>query len=87
MYGTYVLREFNGRGIGRALIQAVLDVARATPEIFVVELTVTESNAAALQLYESCGFVRYGLEPFSNRVGEQYISKAYMWCRLDPDAA
>lgn len=46
-----------GQGIGTSLLKALLDWARAHPGVERVELRVRESNAAAIRLYERCGFV------------------------------
>jgi len=59
---------------------AALEEARAHPRIKLVQLTVTERNGAARALYERCGFVAFGVEPFAVVVGNAYVSKAYMWC-------
>ena len=52
----YVLREFQGRGVGRALLDAAL---RCIGERDVV-LSAFSSNAAALGFYEHIGFERTG---------------------------
>jgi len=83
LFGMFVLPEFTGRGIGRDLVGAVLAAARRRPPVVVVDLTVTESNRPALRLYESCGFLRFGVEPLANRLGERFIAKVHMWCRID----
>jgi ribosomal protein S18 acetylase RimI-like enzyme len=50
-----------GRGIGRALFQALLaEVTQSMPHISRVELFVRESNLRAQQLYQSLGFVHEG---------------------------
>lgn len=85
LFGMFVLPAFTGQGIGRALVNAVLEQARTTPGTRVVQLTVTETNAAAIRLYESCGFRRFGLEPLANRVGQGFVSKVHMWCMVSPD--
>jgi GNAT superfamily N-acetyltransferase len=51
--GIGVAKDERGRGIGRALMNAVLEVAPPT-----VELEVIEQNERALKLYESLGFER-----------------------------
>ncbi len=51
----FVAAAARGTGLGRALLEATLDRARARG-CRRVELDVNESNAAALRLYESAGF-------------------------------
>jgi len=52
-----VLPSYQGRGVGRALVEGVLTGARLA-EIRTVTLAVTLANERALHLYESCGFRR-----------------------------
>ncbi len=51
----FVREEARGSGLGRALVEAVVDLARERG-CRRVELDVNEGNAAALALYESLGF-------------------------------
>ena len=59
----YVRADARGQGVGRALVQAVVDLARERG-CRRVELDVNEANAPALKVYESFGFSaqddRYG---------------------------
>ena len=61
-YGTsvelsvYVDRSCRGRGIGLALTQAVLDLARADPGTHRVYSLVTAGNAASRRMHEKLGF-------------------------------
>jgi ribosomal protein S18 acetylase RimI-like enzyme len=62
VFGMYVPEEHAGRGIGRALLGAL--VARATGAgLSQLVLTVTATNDAARTLYERAGFVAFGREP------------------------
>lgn len=47
---------WRGVGLGRALLTAAVDWARASPSVRRVELGVLESNPGALALYRSLGF-------------------------------
>jgi putative acetyltransferase len=53
--GMMVLRECRGRGGGRALLEAALELARASGA-HKVELEVWPDNARAIALYASAGF-------------------------------
>ena len=82
LIGMYVPAGSRRHGFGRALVQAALGEARSRPGVRLVQLMVTHGNRAAQALYESCGFVQYGLEPFAVAVGDGFVSKVHMWCDL-----
>jgi len=59
--GLALLPEFRGRGSGGRLMRQTLDAARDFG-LRRVELTVRESNAAAIELYKKFGFAVEGLQ-------------------------
>jgi RimJ/RimL family protein N-acetyltransferase len=83
LFGMYVPPAYRNRGVGCALIDAALDFIRTRPGVRIVQLTVTEGNATARQLYERCGFMAFGVEPYAVAVGNDYVAKVHMWRRLD----
>jgi len=58
--GMYVAPSLQRRGVGSALVGAVIEHARA--RVAVVQLTVLHANNAAKALYSRFGFVSYGIE-------------------------
>lgn len=64
--GMYVAQPARGRGVGRALVEAVLNVAKESYEV--VQLYVTADNRPAVALYRACGFVEAGRLPGSIKV-------------------
>ena len=56
-----VADDLNGRGIGTALLQELLDAADEWFDIRRIELTVFHDNQRAIRLYERHGFEREGL--------------------------
>lgn len=67
LFGLYVAPRARGRGVGEALVNAVLEQARRLGRTDVV-LEVGSNNEAAIALYERCGFVRTGAtEPHPRR--------------------
>jgi ribosomal protein S18 acetylase RimI-like enzyme len=60
LFGMYVTTRARGRGVGERLVRAVLDEARLRGAGEVV-LEVADTNAAAIALYERCGFVATGV--------------------------
>lgn len=82
LVGMYVLAAWRGQGIGRRLVQAVLDHARQRPDLKVLTLTVTEDNTDAIALYQAAGFHAFGLEPMALRTEDGYRGKLHMWQAL-----
>jgi L-amino acid N-acyltransferase YncA len=74
----YVAPESGRRGLGRALLQAVIDHARSVPGLEQLVLTVTRSNNAAAELYRTTGFVTFGVEPRAIKVAGEYFDKEHM---------
>ena len=79
LFGMMVAESSRGGGIGRALVEAALALARARDGVLVVNLTVTEGNTPAQALYERCGFVAFGVEPQAVAVGATFVAKTHMW--------
>jgi putative acetyltransferase len=60
--GIGVHDEYVGRGIGRALLEALLDLADNYLGLKRVELDVIVDNETGIHLYESLGFEREGIK-------------------------
>jgi RimJ/RimL family protein N-acetyltransferase len=81
--GMYVVHEQMGRGIGGALLKALVEDARAS-RLELLVLTVTEGDSAALRLYERCGFRSFGIEPHAIKVDDRTYAKNHMYLTLSP---
>ena len=70
-FGIGVLRDYWGLGIGRALTESCIALAKQAG-YRQLELDVLAENHAAISLYQSVGFVEYGRNPcgFRTRDGE-----------------
>lgn len=80
--GTMVQVDEQGRGVGKALLDALIERASADDELQQLTLTVTAGNAAAEGLYARAGFVRFGTLPRAIRVGGRYHDKHHMMLSL-----
>ena len=80
--GMMVEPAARGRGIGRALLDACIARARERG-LLMLTLSVTSDNAAAVELYASMGFVRYGRLERAVRVGTRFHDKDLMLLDLD----
>jgi ribosomal protein S18 acetylase RimI-like enzyme len=76
LWGMYVRPDARGTGVGRRLIEAVLDVARQRVEL--IQLTVVRDNEQARRLYASLGFLDYGLEKHALKQDDRYYDEMLM---------
>lgn len=83
LFGMFVRPSARRRGFGRALVVAAIEQARARAGVSVVQLSAVASNQRALQLYESLGFVRWGVEPSCFAVGGgEFVARVQLWREL-----
>ena len=82
IYGFYVTASQRGKGVGRALIAALLERAKQDSSLEQILLAVATCQNAARQLYRSFGFETYGTERNALKVGSTYIDEDHMVLRL-----
>jgi RimJ/RimL family protein N-acetyltransferase len=75
-FGMLVDREWRGRGVGSALIQAAIAWAR-DQGLHKLCLEVFSQNTAAIALYRKCGFVEEG-----HRVKQYRRANGELWDSL-----
>lgn len=78
VYAMYVAREAAGRGVGHALVAAIVEHARRCPGLDSLVLTVTAGNEVACRLYRRHGFTEWGREPGAIRVDGVAYDKLHM---------
>ncbi|AQR69501.1 hypothetical protein BZG29_15020 [Janthinobacterium sp. LM6] len=78
LWGVFVDVAQRGRGVARRLVNACIEQAERDPAVMQVHLSVNAENNAALGLYESLGFIAYGTEPRSMRVGELFYDEHHL---------
>jgi ribosomal protein S18 acetylase RimI-like enzyme len=76
LWGMYVRPNARKSGVGRRLVDAVIDFARQHVEI--LQLRVVSDNEPARRLYAGLGFVEYGLEKDSLKQGDTYYDEILM---------
>lgn len=76
LFGMYVRSSSRNLGVGRLLLSAVLDVARENVEL--IQLSVVRENRPARRLYESVGFLEFGVETKASKYGDKYYDEALM---------
>ena len=76
LYGMYVQPEHRGKGIANQLVKAVINHAKLS--VLQLHVTCVTSNPAAFQLYQKQGFISYGIEPRSLKIGDVYFDEYLM---------
>lgn len=66
--GVSVARAWRRQGVGRLLMEAAIEAARTSKELTRLSLRVFASNAPAVALYESLGFLVEGRRPGHLRI-------------------
>ncbi len=80
--GMYVSPASRGKGVGRALLAAALNLAEGWSGLEQVTLAVTASAAPAVALYRRAGFIEYGRAPRSLLLdGVPYDELLLVWYR------
>ncbi len=76
--GISVSTEYQGKGIGTKLMQALLDIADNWVMLTRIELTVLEGNEGAKSLYEKLGFITEGVQKMSVKRNGRYVDETMM---------
>lgn len=81
--GMTVREEWQGKGVGTALMQALTSLADGWLNVFRIELTVYTDNERALALYRKFGFVVEGTHKAYALRGGRYVDSHSM-ARVKP---
>ena len=80
--GVYVAPSCRGTGLAQALTNQLIAEARSAA-LVLLTLSVTVGNEAARRLYLNAGFVTYGIEPGSLKIGSELHDTELMALFLD----
>ena len=83
IWGVFTKPSARGQGIGKKLLQAIIDHARNCEGLAIINLTVITENQAAIALYEKMGFIAWGTQPDALRDGEKSYDELWMSYRID----
>jgi ribosomal protein S18 acetylase RimI-like enzyme len=76
LWGMYVQPEHRAAGIGRLLVEAIIEHARQHVEL--IQLFVITDNLPARRLYTRLGFVEYGIERHATKYRGEYHDDVLM---------
>jgi len=78
IFGMYVDSNYRHQGIGKALMTYIIKQAKDDLKIKKLRLSVTDTNQQAIKLYESFGFISYGLEKNAIYYNQTYYHSLMM---------
>ena len=78
IFAMYVSPTSRGKGIGKALMEKAIKLAKESKDIEKINLSVVSSNEAAKKLYHQLGFNVFGKEEMALKVGETYYEELHM---------
>ncbi|SFI32483.1 Protein N-acetyltransferase, RimJ/RimL family [Bosea sp. OK403] len=76
LWGVYLAPAWRGRGVARALVEAV--VQHAAQHVLVLQARAVTTNSVALRLYERLGFRPYGIESKALRIDGAFFDEALL---------
>lgn len=82
IWGVYVTPEKRGGGVGRRILEMLLERGRTLEGVQQILLSVTATQAGAIRLYRSVGFTSFGLEPRALKIGDRFVDEEYMYLRV-----
>jgi ribosomal protein S18 acetylase RimI-like enzyme len=82
VWSVYTRPEARGKGVSRALMEALITEARKIDGIEFLVLDVSTTQQPAKNLYLSLGFVVTGKNPFIYKMGDRYIDNETMLLKL-----
>ena len=78
--GITVLKDFRGLGVGKALMESVIEWASKHSVIEKIGLEVFSNNAGAINLYKKLGFVEEGRKLKGVKIGpDDYLDSILMY--------
>ncbi len=78
IFGVFVKPEYRARGIGKKLMEAVIDEIKKNPQFTKIKLGVNAENQAAFKLYLSCGLKIVGRLEKELKFGDKYYDELLM---------
>jgi ribosomal protein S18 acetylase RimI-like enzyme len=76
LVGMYVRPSARRAGVGRRLVEAIVELAHQRVEL--IQLAVVSDNQQARRLYERLGFVEYGIEKKALKHDGRYSDEVLM---------
>ena len=83
IWSVFVKPEYQGKGIGRKLMEVVLSEATVMDGLESILIGVSSNNPPAINLYKNLGFVEYGREQNCLKHDGKYVDQILMRMAVD----
>lgn len=83
-FGMMVSRKYWSIGIGSALVECMIEWAKASGIVRKINLRVRVDNQRALRLYERFGFTKEGLVSRQFKLADKFYDAYFMGLGIDP---
>jgi putative acetyltransferase len=77
LFAIIVDEKYRNQGVGKALLERMMEAAKNQFKIEILHLEVYEGNPA-IRLYERMGFKEFGRQPKFIKMGDEYLDKIMM---------
>jgi ribosomal protein S18 acetylase RimI-like enzyme len=78
----YVSPDFRGSGVGKKLMQEVIERVKKIKGLSKIMLSVTQPQENSLKFYQRLGFEKYAVEKDALRVGDKMIDEIFMSLKI-----
>ena len=78
IFGTYVEKEYRGKGIGHKLMESVIKNIQKNVNVSKIELNVNPEQKAAVKLYEKYGFELVGRLEKGLKIDDKFYDELIM---------
>jgi len=82
IWGVYVAASHRRLGLGRAMLNMMIDRIRTYSGMRQVQLAVGATQTAAERMYRSLGFETFGLERDAIKTSEEFVDEYWMALKL-----
>ena len=83
-FGMAVSQKYWGIGLGSALIECMIEWAKASGIVRKINLRTRVDNQRALRLYKRFGFINEGLVSRQFKVADTFYDAYFMGLHIDP---
>lgn len=79
LFSVFIRKKWRGLGIGKILVNGMIDWAKANPLNRKISLFVFSTNKNAIALYKKLGFKQEGRCPRDMIIGDKYVDSIMMY--------